>query len=140
MIKGIESVLKEHMPNVIQVAGHDHGLQMLMKDSIPYIVSGGGLNTSRVKTGKRTLYAAATTGFAILEVRKSGKIETKFLHNGSQNTETPSFTKEFKTTDYPRGTKICEGSCVAGFCCCNSKSKIKREWIQKIFLWKKLSL
>jgi Omp85 superfamily domain/Calcineurin-like phosphoesterase len=106
MIKGIETALKEHMPNVIQVAGHDHGLQMLMKDSIPYIVSGGGLNTSRVKTGKRTLYAAATTGFAILEVRKSGKIETKFYTmNGSQNLETPSFTKELKPLIAPEEQK-----------------------------------
>lgn len=95
MINQIEDVLKEH-PNAIHVSGHDHSLQMLMKDSIPYIISGSALDVSRVKTGKNTVFADANLGFAILEVRKSGKVESKFYNLNSANLDNPSYSHELK--------------------------------------------
>src|SRR5205085_9581985 len=41
MINTIEQEIKKH-PDAIAVAGHDHGLQFIVKDSFPYIVSGAG--------------------------------------------------------------------------------------------------
>ncbi|MDP9229399.1 MAG: BamA/TamA family outer membrane protein, partial [Bacteroidota bacterium] len=97
MVSAIEGALKKHS-NTIAVGGHDHGLQMIMReDSIAYIVSGAGAEISRVKSGKYTLFDSATYGFAMVEVRKSGQVETKFYTLGSKNLEDPSFTKQLKT-------------------------------------------
>src|SRR4029079_16201424 len=46
MAKVIEDAVKKH-PNKIFAAGHDHSLQLIIKDSTPYIVSGAGVNSSR---------------------------------------------------------------------------------------------
>ncbi len=96
MAKQIEAVLKTHA-YTIHVAGHDHGLQMLMKDSIPYIVSGSGSNLSRVTKGKYTLFDDADFGFAVIEVRKSGKASVMFYNLKSADMSKPTFTTQLKT-------------------------------------------
>jgi len=96
MINQVEGVLKNHR-NVIHVSGHDHALQMLMKDSVPYMVAGAGAEISRVKTGDRTLFASATYGFGLIEVRKSGKVEAKMYTLASDNLNDPAFAKQLKT-------------------------------------------
>lgn len=105
MIRDVEGILKKH-PNAVHVAGHDHGLQMLMKDSIPYIVSGSGSNLSRVKTGPRSLYMAANFGFAVLEVYKSGKVFTKFYTLNNKGLNDPDFTKELKPIVQPEKLEV----------------------------------
>jgi hypothetical protein len=81
----------------VAVAGHEHGLQMLVKDSIPYIVSGSGSKISRVKRKRYTVFADAENGFALLEVHKSGKVDTKFYTLQSKDLSAPAFTKALKT-------------------------------------------
>lgn len=77
LIHEVETVLKSH-PNVIHVAGHEHNLQFLQKDSIHYIISGSGSKTTRVKQGKYSLFAAQKRGFAVLEITESGKVTLSF--------------------------------------------------------------
>ncbi len=101
MVNAIEEVLKEH-PNPIAVAGHDHSLQLIMKDSIPYIVSGSGSNLSRVKEGGKkgnVVFTDLNYGFAYLQVYKSGKTEAKFYNINSKDLDNPTFTKELKKID-----------------------------------------
>lgn len=93
MVDIIEKAIKKH-PNPIGVAGHDHSLQMILNDSIPYIVSGSGINLSRVKENRKgeLLFSdVAHNGFALLEVRKSGAVEAKFYDVSSSGLDHPKF-------------------------------------------------
>jgi len=94
MINELEEVLKAH-PNVVHVAGHDHNLQFLQKDSVNYIVSGSGAKTTRVKKGNHSLFAKSENGFAVIEVAMNGKVSVNFygLNDGNQ----PLFTTWLKT-------------------------------------------
>ena len=96
MVNIIESAMKHH-PNPIHVAGHEHSLQMIMKDELPYVVSGSGINLSRVKSNREglLLFSDVTRqGFAMIEVRNSGKVEVKFYNLGSNDLSTPMFTHQ----------------------------------------------
>ena len=73
MIRGINSVLREH-PGSIYVAGHEHALQAIAKDSTYYIVSGSGVKVSHVKKKKFSRFAANTTGFVKADILESGAV------------------------------------------------------------------
>lgn len=93
MVNIIEGVLKEH-PNPLHVAGHEHSLQMIRKDKIPYIVSGSGINISRVKenrVGSLLFSDVSHNGFALLEIRKSGSVEAKFYNTTLTDMDHPLF-------------------------------------------------
>ncbi|MES1225764.1 MAG: metallophosphoesterase, partial [Bacteroidota bacterium] len=76
MISDIERVAKPYH-NIIFTAGHEHSLQ-LIKDSSYYIISGSGSKTTRVSTSKKSLFAASTTGFSVLEVSKNKNVRVNF--------------------------------------------------------------
>jgi hypothetical protein len=76
MISRVEEVLRFH-PNVIQAAAHNHSLQFLQHDSVSFIVSGAGSETTSVK-GKNSLFAKSESGFAMVEVSTDGKVTVKF--------------------------------------------------------------
>lgn len=95
MITEIEKVLKDH-PNPLTVAGHEHSLQLIVKDSIPHIVSGSAAKLTRLRKGKNSLFSILDYGFSVIEVSKSGKVEVKFYNLQNQNLNTPLFTKQLK--------------------------------------------
>lgn len=97
MVRTIETELKKH-PNAIAAAGHDHSLQLIMHDSIPYIVSGSGSLLSRVKENRKgdLLFQDLSYGFSMIEVTKSGKVSTKFYNINDKDLSAPNFTKEMK--------------------------------------------
>ncbi|HWJ91282.1 MAG TPA: BamA/TamA family outer membrane protein, partial [Flavisolibacter sp.] len=96
MAKVIEEVVKKH-PYPVVVAGHDHSLQMIVKDSIPYIVSGAGVNSSRAQDGRDKLFSDVSLGFSTIEVWKSGKVEVKFYNTQSASMDRPTFTTALKS-------------------------------------------
>jgi hypothetical protein len=100
MVNTIEAVIKDHK-NVIPVAGHDHSLQLISKDSLYFIVSGSGANLSRVKESKqgKLLFRDLNFGFSVIEVRKSGQVETKFYNINSPDYNTPTYTKVLHKLD-----------------------------------------
>src|SRR5215211_3468666 len=97
MVDIIEKAMKEH-PNPVHVAGHEHSLQMVFNDSIPYIVSGSSINLSRVKKENRKgtlLYSnVGENGFAMLEVRKSGAVQARFYTVSSKSLDDPKFVHQ----------------------------------------------
>lgn len=101
LIHEVEKVLQSH-PNVIHIAGHEHSLQFLQKDSIRYIVSGSGSKTTRVKTGKYSLFAARKRGFAVLEITASGKVSVNFY---GVETNQPLFSSTLKSIHNVAGTE-----------------------------------
>lgn len=87
----VEAVIEGHK-NVVHVAGHDHGLQLLEHDSSYYVVSGAGSKTGRVKMGSHSLFAKEQPGFAVIELHASGKSEIKFYTVGAGASEEPVYT------------------------------------------------
>lgn len=70
MIKSVSQVFKG-FPNVIYVAGHEHGLQFI-KDKSVQVVSGAGAKNSYAVKGKHALYANAKQGYVMAD-QLSGK-------------------------------------------------------------------
>lgn len=100
MINTIEGVMRKH-PYSIAVAGHDHGLQFIMrnslKDTLTYVVSGSGSVLSRIKPGRYSKFSDANIGFSVIEVRKSGKTDVKFYNLSSKDFDDPTYTHALKT-------------------------------------------
>lgn len=92
----IEDVIKKH-PYSVAVAGHDHGLQYIVRDSMPYIISGAGSKLTRIKPGKFELFSDLDYGFSVIEVWKSGKADVKFYNLQSKDFSAPTFTARLKT-------------------------------------------
>lgn len=74
MVNAVTKVLRTH-PNVINVAGHEHTLQLINDSSHYYIVSGAGCKTSRVNKGKKAEYAGKVLGFATLEITRKKDVD-----------------------------------------------------------------
>ena len=78
MISEVEGVLKSH-PYVVHLAGHEHNLQLINDSSYHYIISGGGSKSQRVGHNKKTKYAAANRGFAVLDILKNKDVQVTFF-------------------------------------------------------------
>jgi hypothetical protein len=74
MINSVTKVLRTH-PNVINVAGHEHTLQVIKDSSHYYIVSGAGCKSTRVNKGKKAEFAESVMGFATLEITKNKDVD-----------------------------------------------------------------
>ncbi len=92
----IESVTKNH-PNVIQVAGHDHSLQLFKKDSSFSIVSASGSKSSRVRMGKGALFASKKNGFAVIEILSDRTTRVNFYSTESADLKAEIFTATLPT-------------------------------------------
>jgi Omp85 superfamily domain len=73
----LEAIIRDHN-NIVDVAGHEHSLQLLRHDSVYYVVSGAGSKDTRVKMGKYSLMAEKAIGFAVIELHASGRPEIRF--------------------------------------------------------------
>lgn len=49
MVDALEAIFETH-PNLIQVAGHEHGLAYTQEDNISFIISGAGAKHTTVKS------------------------------------------------------------------------------------------
>lgn len=97
MVKAIKNATKAH-PNTIYAAGHDHSLQLILRDSNYYIVSGAASNLSRVRDNRegKLVFHDVSPGVVLLEVSKKGSITTKFYNVSSQNLQSPTFVQAMK--------------------------------------------
>ena len=77
MINRVQDVLKDH-PYVIHISGHEHNLQLIHDKSDLYVISGGGCKSQRVNHNKKTMYAAASMGFAVLDIFKNKSVNVTF--------------------------------------------------------------
>ena len=91
MINEVTAAVKPH-PNVVFVAGHDHGLQLIEDSNHHYIVSGGGCKTNRVSKSKKSPFVSQTLGFAVMEVSVNKNVTVNFY------TVTDSTRNAFGTT------------------------------------------
>lgn len=104
LIEKIEAITKKY-PNVIQVAGHDHSLQLLKKDSSFFIVSATGSKSSRVKPGGNALYTHNKKGFAVIEIISDGSSRVNFYDTDSPDLQTSIFTAPLPSVPVPLTTE-----------------------------------
>lgn len=73
----LQKMLKQH-PGTLYVAGHEHALQHIVRDTVHYIVSGSGSKTTRVKKGKYARFVAGVEGFVKCSVYSDGTSRLEF--------------------------------------------------------------
>ncbi len=95
MANTVIDAVKKH-PNTVFVAGHDHSLQLIIRDSIPFIVSGAGVKSTRTKEGRFKEFSDLNLGFSVIEVWKTGKVDVKFYDITNKDFSTPAFAKDLK--------------------------------------------
>ncbi|MHA4811160.1 metallophosphoesterase family protein [Flavitalea flava] len=91
LIQRVENVIKGHK-NVVQVAGHEHALQLIQHDSVYYVVSGAGSKTTRIRKGKYSLFAEQAEGLAVIEMHASGKSAIRFYTLSATDLSQTAFT------------------------------------------------
>lgn len=92
----IEAVTKDH-PNVIQVAGHDHALQLFKKGNSFSIVSASGSKSTRVRMGNDALFTSEKKGFAVIEILNDRSTRVNFYSTGSADLKNEIFTSALPT-------------------------------------------
>ncbi|TDQ11326.1 metallophosphoesterase [Pedobacter metabolipauper] len=94
MINRIDSVFAG-FPNLIHVAGHDHGLQFIKNDQVQ-VVSGSGAKHSYVRKGKHALYASTLPGYVIIDQLKNNYVRfTYYAQTDGKFEQVFTFVKEF---------------------------------------------
>jgi hypothetical protein len=94
MVKRINQVF-EGFPNVIRVAGHEHGLQFI-KDKTIQVVSGAGAKNSYAVKGKHSLYANARQGYVIVDELSGKRMKfTYFIDTDTGVTQTFSYIQPY---------------------------------------------
>jgi hypothetical protein len=76
--QGIQDLLKAY-PGSMYVAGHEHALQYIFKDSTHYIVSGSASKFSDVKQKKYAKFARGVLGFTRVQVLANGESRIQFF-------------------------------------------------------------
>ena len=67
MINRVDGVFANN-PNMVHVAGHEHGLQLIKNDKQLQVVSGAGAKHTVAKKGKHSLFADATQGYVTADL------------------------------------------------------------------------
>lgn len=77
MIQQLTGALRANK-NTIFVSGHEHNLQLIKEENFFQIVSGSGAKTNRVKKGAHSLYAAAESGFCVMDISENKNVRVTF--------------------------------------------------------------
>ena len=81
MIDALEEVFKSH-PQVIHVAGHEHGLFYTQEEGRHYIVSGAGAKNTHIRKKNPAEFTFANQGYAYLDFYKDRNVTLNFLAPG----------------------------------------------------------
>lgn len=96
MVSRVDSVFAG-FPNLVHVAGHDHGLQFIKTDQTQ-VVSGSGAKHDYVKNGKNALYASVLPGYVIADQLINNYVRfTYYANTGSNFEQVFTYIKEYKS-------------------------------------------
>jgi hypothetical protein len=96
MIHDIDEVF-DGVPNVIHVAGHEHGLQFI-KDKQIQVVSGSGAKEAFVKKGKNALFAQTVPGFVTADLLEGNSMKfTYYVMKGEKDTVSFSYLQAYRS-------------------------------------------
>lgn len=108
MINKVGAVF-DSMPNLVYVAGHEHGLQ-LIKNKRLQVVSGAGAKHTAAIRGRHSLFAASTQGFVIADLLNNGDLLLQyFIYEKEQVKEVYRYRqpyRSFSEADPLAGTPI----------------------------------
>lgn len=76
MIYQVDGVF-EGFPNLIHVAGHEHGLQLIQNGQLQ-VVSGAGAKNAFVKKGKHALFGARTGGYVTADLMAGNNVRLTY--------------------------------------------------------------
>jgi hypothetical protein len=95
MVKKIDAVF-EGFPNLIHVAGHEHGLQFIKNKQVQ-VVSGAGAKNNYVVKGKHALYANGRQGYVVADQLANKKIKfTYYTETDTGVIEAFEYNQTFK--------------------------------------------
>lgn len=80
----LQNILRQY-PGSVYVAGHEHALQYILKDSTHFIVSGSGSKTEYVKRKKYAVFAKDIKGFAEVCLSADGALKLNFVQVDEQH-------------------------------------------------------
>jgi hypothetical protein len=86
MRDGLVGIFKQY-PNVMYANGHEHNLQLIVRDSINYITSGAGSKQTPVKMGKDSEFAQSVKGFARVDYYDDKTVLSFWEGNGNGGKE-----------------------------------------------------
>ena len=94
MVRQIEKVT-DNSPNLVNVSGHEHGLQ-LVKGKHLQIVSGSGSKNSYAKKGRNSLFADAMQGFVTVDLLPDHQLHiTFYTYSDGIVKETFTYTQKY---------------------------------------------
>ena len=95
MVNNVDAAFAD-IPNLVHVAGHDHGLQFIKQKNSIQIVSGAGTKTSQVLRGKHAQYGNAIQGYVVADLYSDKRISFKFYEEQAAGiVETFKFVKHY---------------------------------------------
>lgn len=100
MVKRIDGVFGDY-PDLVHVAGHDHGLQFIKNDKGQYqVVSGAGAKDVHVKQGKNSLFADAVQGFVTADLMQDKSMRfTYYIYTEQGIKEAFRYTKPYVSVE-----------------------------------------
>lgn len=78
MVDALEAIFETH-PNLIQVAGHEHGLAYTQEDNISFIISGAGAKHTTVKKHHDADFIYPSQGYAVLDFNANHEVNLTFF-------------------------------------------------------------
>ena len=96
MIRQVDAVF-EVFPNLVHVAGHEHGLQLIKTDQLQ-VVSGAGAKNAFVKKGKHALFTAGAGGYVTADLLSDNTLRLTY-HVSNDTGVAASFSFDKKYTD-----------------------------------------
>jgi predicted aconitase with swiveling domain len=95
MIQEVDAAFAD-VPNLIHVAGHDHGLQFIKQKENIQIVSGAGTKTSSIIKGKHALYGKVVQGYVVADYLSDKSVRFNYYEEvGTSVVETFNFVKHY---------------------------------------------
>ena len=74
----IQELLKQY-PGSIYIAGHEHALEYIVKDSTHYIVSGAGSKVTHVRKKGYAKFAKSVKGLVKMTVHENGEVSVHYI-------------------------------------------------------------
>jgi hypothetical protein len=78
MIHALDKILVSH-PNVIQVAGHEHGLAYTRENNVHYVISGAGAKHTYIKKNNTADFTYPAEGYAVLDFFEDHEVRIAFF-------------------------------------------------------------
>lgn len=78
MIRALDRIFESH-PNVINVAGHEHGLAYTREDNVHYVISGAGAKNTYIKKNNSADFTYPFQGYAVLDFYDNHEVRITYF-------------------------------------------------------------